>query len=78
MGKLGLKYVSTTKYNLINKVLEKYIQYHFINSINHALNNDDLIIEHWMNECAYFYYYQYIFLFSLFCLEKYGLGKVSF
>ena len=20
----------------------------------HALNNDDLILEHWMNECAYF------------------------
>ena len=52
-GKFGLKYVATTKYNLINKVLELYIQYHFINLINHALNNDDLIFEHWMNICAF-------------------------
>ena len=53
-GKFGLKYVATTKYNLIDKVLEWYIIYHFINLIDHALNNDDLILEHWMNECAFY------------------------
>ena len=38
----------------MNKVLVKYIQYYYINSVDHAMNYDDLIFKHWMNECAYF------------------------
>ena len=38
----------------MNKVLGKYIQYYSIYFIDHAMNYDDLIFEHWMNECAYF------------------------
>ena len=34
--------------------------------------NYDLIFEHWVNECAYFEYYEYIFLlFQLYILSEY-------
>ena len=49
-GDIFLKYLATTKYNLIETILIKY----YINSIDHAINYDDLIFQHWMSECAYF------------------------
>ena len=51
-----MRYIATTKFNLIIKLLIYYIQYIYViivNLINHAMNYDDLIFKHWMNVLIY-------------------------